>query len=200
MEGMHMTESSETPELPSWQQQYHQSTDGEDAHWSERGMPRHIDVVAGFLASNDFVYGDLDRAEIFRLDAIRKEEHSAFSNGRLDLENMLRLHYAEPSPLRLVNFTMAHPPIGSGDIVEVNYNVRLQAILREMSLDHIHVLHGSEHDDSKIVFEARQLYGPAMRRQIRVVRVTVLDSEFGTWEKLSETVYPGSLLDPESPF
>ncbi len=92
---------------------------------------------------------------------------------------------------------MAHEPLGMdfGDLVEVNYNVRLSALVRQMHLYDIHVEHGDlRSSEPNVVFTGTEYPGPAVQRQIRVVRITVKTEGFGTWETVSETTYPRAIL------
>jgi hypothetical protein len=206
-----MTDSEEAPkEAPrrrpfykrirqkdSWLRHRHDPTKAEVKEWEDAGMPAHLEIVAGFLASNNFVYGVPDKSEIFRLhDLAREDEQAMFASDNWT-RDMLNLHYVQPSPIPTVYYTLAHPPIGVGfgDIVEVNYNVRLQGIISEMHLCNIRVESGNrDGEDPTMVFLGTEYLGPAMRRQIRVVRITVNIPGYGTWETVSETVYPKSVF------
>lgn len=179
----------------SWLRHRHDPTAKETQAWKDAGMPNHIDIVAGFLASNDFVYGVPDKAEIFRLHDIAREQDRSLV-GPDWTRDTVNLHYVQPSPIPMVHYTLASPAIGLGfgDIVEVNYNVRLQGIVRDMHLTNICVESGTrDGDDSNLVFLGTEYPGPAMQRQIRVVRITVKIPGYGTWETVSETKYPRAL-------
>lgn len=183
----------------SWLHDRHESTEEEKREWDDAGLPAHIDIIAGFLRSNDLIFGLKDRSELFRLDKLRRDAAKTFGATTVAFGDMLCLHYVQPSPIPKVYFTEAYPPIGVGfgDIIEVNYNVRLQALVRQMALTSIEIEHGSESDDSsKVVFLGTEFPGAAIRREIRVVRITVLDFEhgYGTWEEVAKTNYPGRIF------
>jgi hypothetical protein len=211
MEGMHMTNSDETPQQAprrrrykrirnkdSWLRDRHDPTPEEMKQWNDAGMPPHVDIVGGFLATNNFIFGIPDRAELYRLDALTKESDKMMFGGSEGWwENSLRLRYVQPTPIPAVYYTMAHPPLGTGmgDMVEVNYNVRLTALICEMRLVNVHVIHhGLSDDDRGIVFEGVEYPGPAVHHRIRVVRVTVIAPDVGTWKTVSETTYPRSIV------
>lgn len=181
----------------SWLRDRHDSTPAEAKQWNDAGMPPHIDIVGSFLASNDFVFGIPDKAELYRLDALTRESEKTFGSPELRWQDSLRLHYVEPSPLPYVSYTMAHRPLGldMSDIVEVNYNVRLQAIVRQMRLMNVRVVHeppaGS---DFGLVFEGTDFHGPAVQHQLRVIRITTLVSDIGKWETMAKTTYPKSII------
>ena len=205
-----MTDSDEAPqETPrrprykrirkkdSWLRDRHDLTKEEKSQWDDADFPPHLEIVAGFLMSNNLIFGVPDKKEICRLDMVRKVNERNFGPPEHFFEDALRLHYVQPSPIPSVYYTLAHPPLGveMGDIVEVNYNVRLQALIRQMVLTNITLIHGSLTDnDPKIVFEGTELPGPAMHRQIRVVRVTVHTEDYATWETVSESTYPKSIF------
>ena len=186
----------EQAEAPTWLQDHYDPTPEDIQKWEEMGYPPHLEIVAGFLMSNNLVFGVPDKAELFRLDKLTREGDRMFGGSEWSHEDYLRLHYVQPSPIPAVYYTMAHPPLGveMGDIVEVNYNVRLQGLVRQMWLVNVRVLHGSETDDSpKVVFEGTGYPGAATNREIRVVRITVHNADFATWEEVSKTTYPRSL-------
>lgn len=183
----------------SWLRDRYDASPADTKEWADADMPPHIDVVAGFLMSNNLVFGVKDKAELFRLDQLRRDNHKMFGAEPITFRDVLRLRYVEPSPIPSVHYTVAAPPIGLGfgDIVEVNYNVRLQALIREMVLTNIEIEHGCKADDgSKVVFRGTEYPGPAINREIRVVRITVHDFGYGyaTWEEVASTTYPRSFL------
>lgn len=181
----------------SWLRDQYDPTMEDKQQWEEMGFPSHVDIVAGFLMSNNLVFGVPDKAELFRLDKITREGDRTFGGPEWSREDTLHLHYVQPTPLPIVTYNMAHPPLGveRGDIVEVNYNVRLQALVYRMWLVNVRVLHGSETDDSpKVVFEGTELPGAAVNREIRVVRVTVHAADYATWEEVAKTAYPRNLF------
>lgn len=183
------------PSRPDWLTHFHQPSDEEQEQWETEGFPPHIEIVAGFLMSNNLVFGVPDKEEIFRLDQLRQDSRRMFGAEPINLEDRLQLRYVQPSPIPSVHYEMAFPPFGQafGDTVEVSYNVRLQALIRQMVLSHIWVLHGSATDDDpKIVFEATEYPGAAVNQEIRVVRITVHNADYATWEEVSHTVYPRS--------
>lgn len=178
-----------------WLQDRYDPTDEDKQRWDEMGYPPHVDIVAGFLMTNNLVFGVPDKAELFRLDKITREGDRTFGGPEWSSDDTLHLHYVQPSPLPIVSYTQAHPPIGGdvSDIVEVNYNVRLQALVRRMWLVNVRVLHGSETDDSpKVVFEGTELPGAAVNRELRVVRIAVHTADYATWEEVAKTTYPRS--------
>lgn len=181
----------------SWLRDRHDPTKEYSQKWREMGFPSHVDIVAGFLMSNNLVFGVPDKTELFRLDKVTREGDRMFGGSEWSSKDTLHLHYVQPSPVPIVTYTQAHPPLGMemGDIVEVNYNVRLQALVRRMWLVNVRVLHGSEIDDSsKIVFEGTEYPGAAANREIRVVRITVHNADAATWEEVSKTTYPRSIF------
>lgn len=183
------------PNRDSWLLDRYEPTEEDTEAWEAAGFPSHIDIVGGFLMSNNFVFGVPDKEELFRLDKRTREETSVFGGPEWSHEDTLRLWYVEPSPLPIVHYAFAHPPGGMemGDVVEVNYNVRLQALVRRMWLQNVRVLHGSETDDSpKIVFEGTEYPSAAANRKIRVIRVTVHAPGAATWEMVAESTYPRS--------
>lgn len=178
-----------------WLRDHYDLTEEDTQKWEEMGFPPHLEIVAGFLMSNNLVFGVPDKAELFRLDKLTREGGRTFGGPEWSHEDYLRLHYVQPTPLPFVLHNLAHPPIGveMGDIVEVNYNVRLQALVRQMWLVNVRVLHGSETDDDpKVVLEGTEYPGAAANREIRVVRITVRNADSATWEEVSKTTYPRS--------
>jgi len=177
----------------SWLLDRHDTTDEEAKGWEDAGMPSHVDIIAGFLASNDFVYGVPDKAEIFRLHDLARGEEQSLSVQENWSQNTIHLHYVEPSPILAIDHTLAHRPMGLEDIVEVNYNVRLQAIVRKMHLSNIRVEYGNrDGDDPTLVFLGTEYPGPAIHRRIHIVRIEVKTAGFGIWKTVSKSTYPKS--------
>lgn len=179
----------------SWLLDHYELTDKDKEAWEAAGFPPHFDIVGGFLTSNNLVFGVPGKMELFRLDQRTREETSVFGGPEWSHEDTLRLWYVGPSPLPFVYYTLALPPGGMGltDVVEVNYNVRLQALVRRMWLQNVRVLHGSESDDSpKVVFEGTEYPSAAANRKIRIVRITVHAPGAATWETVAESTYPRS--------
>jgi hypothetical protein len=178
-----------------WLRERHDSSKAELQQWNALGLPAHCDIVGSFLQSNNAVFGVPDKTELYRLDALTKESDKIFAGSpEAKWNKVLRLYYVEPSPIEEnpLKYTLAHPPIGVGEseAVEVNYNVRLSAIVRSVHLVNIHIIHGSPtNDDFGIVFEGAEFPAPEDRRRIRVVRITTLGDGQGTWEMASETKY-----------
>lgn len=181
----------------SWLRDRYDMTKEETQEWEEAGMPAHVDIIGGFLATNNFVYGVPDKAEVFRLDDLAKEQDRSMVGPESWTRDTLDLHYVQPSPIPVVSYTMAYPPLGMGfgDIVEVNYNVRVQGLVRTMHLTNIRVESGSrDDDDPRMAFLGTEYPGSAMQRRIRVVRITVKIPSYGTWETVSDTHYPRSIF------
>ncbi len=86
----------------SWLRDRHDPTKEEKIEWEEAGMPRHVDIIGGFLAANNFVYGVPSKSEIFRhhmnAEAVRRSWHDPDDWTR----EALSLHYVQPSPIPVV--------------------------------------------------------------------------------------------------
>ena len=183
---------------PPWMRHVFQPTDAQKQKWAEAGLPPDDEIAASALHGFDVVWGVPDKAEIFRLAdeeiSLRKElEDRSFPK-------LLPLRVAEPSMLPGA-FRLLHAPIGPGmsdQLYEHNYLVHVQVLTHEIYLAHLKVISGSRSDDSKeIVFEGTEYPGPALRRQVRVIRVTVhehSEGSYATFEVLAETTYPRSFI------
>lgn len=181
----------------SWLRDRYDPTKEDEQQWEEMKFPDHIDIIAGFLMSNNLVFGVPDKAELFRLDELTRDATRTFGGGEGSFKDALHLRYVQPSPFPFVLHTLAHQPLGveMGDIVEVNYNVRLQALVRRMVLMNVRVLHGSKTDDDpRVVIEGTECPGAAINREIRVIRITVRNPDSATWEEVAKTTYPRSFF------
>lgn len=189
-QGAYMSrDSNDDSKKRVWQNQFYEPTPEDRKRWAVEGMPPDDEIIAGFLMSNPLIWGLPSKEEIFRLaDTAAETDHSFKNSG---LNDYMHLRVAR-IPFPVMMFEMAHSPIGSTtDVVEHNYNVRLQVVTKGMVLSRIKVLHGDRTtSDPEITFDGTEFPGPAAYRQIRVVRVTVHDVGYATHEIIAETHYP----------
>jgi hypothetical protein len=178
-----------------WRHQMYTPTSEDRAHWAEAGLPDDELIVGGFLMNNPLVHGVPDKSEIFRLADITThgDNGSPFNDG-FDPHGYMNLRVVKP-PMLGYNHILLHPHLVSdfGDVHEHHYIVQLSVVSVEMVLSRIRVITGSRTDDGEqIMFEGTECPGPMMHHRIRVIRITVHQKNYATYEVVSETKYPQS--------
>lgn len=179
------TPAADTPRRP-WQLEHYEPSDEERQQWAELGIPSEDEFVTSYLGTRRPVWGAPDKETLFRYaDETAEDKEDSYWH------NTVKLRVVQSGPV-FEAYELASPLVTTpSGIVEHHFNVHLSVLTVDMYLNRICIVSGERGTPSRaVVFEGTELPGVAYKRRLRIIRVTVHEEGYASYEVIASTRYP----------